>query len=251
LNKIVVYTSSFGKNHGVVPQKEIDGVDFICFTDEVSKVKGSWKPMLFKNSEVKNDHLKNRHSKLLPHLYFKEYEISIYIDNNYLIIGDLINLLDELKDFKMAIFDHNQSKDARDCVYDEYDAILELGKKKRNYKDDPIIMKKQLDFFIDQNYPKNNGLIFAAVLIRRHNDKQVISLMEDWWSMVSTKSKRDQLSFNYLAWKHNFIPNIINGDLRKGNPYFYYLAHARKNYTKKIILYKINRFFGIKMHPEN
>ena len=42
--------------------------------------------------------------------------------------------------------------------------------------------------------------------------------MEDWWKIVSTQSKRDQLSFNYVAWKNNFVPTIINGDLRRGNP---------------------------------
>ncbi|MCK5816176.1 MAG: DUF616 domain-containing protein [Flavobacteriaceae bacterium] len=248
MSKVVIYTSTFGKNHGVVPQKKMAGVDFICFTDDVSKVEGAWTPVLLKNDELDSNHLRNRHSKLLPHLYFKEYEISIYIDSNYLIIGDVLKLIAELKDFKMAIFDHNQADDARDCIYDEYDAILELGKKERAYKDDPKIMKEQLDFFRDQKYPKNNGLIFAAVLIRRHNDKEVIKMMEDWWNIVSSKSKRDQLSFDYIAWKNNFKPIILEGDLRKGNPYFYYLANARRSYTKKIILYKIFRFFGFKMH---
>ncbi|SNR15666.1 glycosyltransferase domain-containing protein [Tenacibaculum jejuense] len=249
MNKIVVYTGAFGDDFGFIPQKEIEGVDFFCFTDNVEKVKFPWKPIEL-ISDQKNGVLRNRHPKLLPHLYFQDYDISIYIDSNYLIIGDIKELLNSLgEDFKMGIFDHNQCEDKRDCVYDEYEAILELGKETGVYKDQPEVMKKQIDFFRSESYPENNGLIFAAVLIRKHNDPQVIKVMEDWWGFVSTKSKRDQLSFNYVAWKNNFVPTIINGDLRRGNPYFYFLCMARKNYIPKLIKYKIKRFFGIKKHP--
>ncbi|WP_299709574.1 glycosyltransferase domain-containing protein [uncultured Tenacibaculum sp.] len=249
MNKIVVYTGAFGKDYGFIPQKKIKGVDFVCFTDDVSKVKSPWKTLEVKDENFTN-HLSNRHAKLLPHLYFQNYDISIYIDSNYLIVGDILELLEQLgEDFKMGIFDHNQCDDKRNCVYKEHQAILKLGEERGTYKDDPEVMKKQMDFFKNEGYPEENGLIFAAVLIRKHNDPQVIKVMEDWWEMVSTKSKRDQLSFNYVAWKNNFTPTIINGDLRKGNPYFYFLASARKNYMPKFIKYKIKRFFGIKKHP--
>lgn len=250
MNKVVVYTATFGEKHGVVPQKKIEGVDFVCFTDALSKVKGAWKPILFDNDNVKSDHLKNRHIKLLPHLYFQNYETSIYIDSNYLVVNNVLDLLKDLGSFQMAIFDHNQCEDARDCIYDEYDAIIELGSKKGNYKDEPSIMKSQMDFFKSENYPRNNGLIFAAVLIRKHNNPEVIKLMEDWWSIVSTRSKRDQLSFDFVAWKNNFSPTVLNGDLRKKNAYFYYLGDNRRNYTKKMILYTIGSFFGLIKHPK-
>ncbi len=248
MNKIVVYTGAFGEGYGFVPQKKIEGVDFVCFTDSVKKVPYPWKPVELKDEKLSN-HLRNRHPKLLPHLYFKEYDISIYIDSNYLIVGDLNKLIHSLGDFKMGIFDHNQCDDKRDCVYDEHKAILKLGEERGTYKDAPEAMQKQIDLFTKEGYPRHNGLIFAAVLIRRHKDKQVIKVMEDWWEMVSTMSKRDQLSFNYVVWKNNFKPTIINGDLRKGNPYFYFLASARKSYTMKLLKYKLKKFFGIKKHP--
>ncbi len=249
MNKIVVYTGAFGDDYGFIPQKKIEGVDFFCFTDNVKKVQSPWKPLEVKDKNLTN-HLRNRHAKLLPHLYFQNYDISIYIDSNYLIIGDILELLDSLgEDFKMGIFDHNQCDDSRDCVYEEHKAILKLGEETGVYKDNPEAMKKQIEFFKNEGYPEHNGLIFAAVLIRKHNDEQVIKVMEDWWGFVSTQSKRDQLSFNYVAWKNNFKPTIINGDLRRGNSYFYYLCDARKDYIPKLIKYKVKRFFGIKKHP--
>ena len=231
-NKIVVYTGAFGKNYGLVPQKKIEGVDFFCFTDDASKIVSPWKPIELK-SDNPDEGRKNRHPKILPHLYFSEYEISIYIDSNYLIVGNIKKLLADLGDFKFAIFDHNQCSDKRDCVYDEYEALIELGEQRGIHKDSPEIMKKQIEFIKSEGYPKNNGLIFSAVLIRKHNDPKLIELSEKWWEMVSTMSKRDQLSFNYSAWKTGFTPTIIPGDLRKGNPYFYSLGFVKRNYTTR------------------
>lgn len=248
-NNIVIYTSAFGKKFGFIPQKKIKGVDFVCFTDDPSKIEKPWKP--YKTTiENENNSLLNRHSKILPHLYFENYDISIYIDSNYLITGDIHDLIKNLGDHKMAVFDHNQASDARDCIYEEHQAIIDLGNKLGKFKDNPEVMKTQMDFFKSQNYPEHNGLIFAAVLIRRHNDPEVIKVMEDWWHFVSTQSKRDQLSFNYVIWKNNFNPLIINGDLRKKNPYFYMLGDNRRNYLKKLIQYKLKKLFGL-IEPVN
>ena len=43
--------------------------------------------------------------------------------------------------------------------------------------------------------------------------------MEDWWTEIKYGSRRDQLSFNYIAWKNNFKFNYLEGDSRK-NEYF-------------------------------
>lgn len=45
------------------------------------------------------------------------------------------------------------------------------------FMDDPEIMKAQIERYKSENYPKNNGLIFSAVLIRRHHDPEVIKIM--------------------------------------------------------------------------
>ncbi|TKD62369.1 glycosyltransferase domain-containing protein [Flavobacterium sp. ASW18X] len=247
MNKIAIYTGAFGKNYGIIPQKKIPGADFFCFTDDKTKIKSPWKTI-----ELLSDHpdegRKNRHPKILPHLYFKDYDISVYIDSNYLIVGDIHELIQSLGNFKMAIFDHNQCDDKRDCVYDEFDALIKLGKERGSFKDAPEVMEKQIAFLKSENYPKNNGLIFSAVLVRKHNDPEVIKVMEDWWQMVSTRSKRDQLSFDYAAWKNNFKPSIISGDLRRGNPYFYFVSIAQKSYAYRLFKLKFKRLLGIRKY---
>jgi hypothetical protein len=64
-----------------------------------------------------------------------------------------------------------------------------------------------------------NGLITGMIILRRHNEPDSIQTMEDWWTEISYRSKRDQLSFNYCAWKNNLNLNYIPGDSRN-NEYF-------------------------------
>ena len=51
--------------------------------------------------------------------------------------------------------------------------------------------------------------------------------MEKWWNEVKYNSKRDQLSFNYVAWKQNLKFNYIDGDLRN-NEFFDHIGHTGK-----------------------
>ncbi len=37
--------------------------------------------------------------------------------------------------------------------------------------------------------------------------------MEEWWIELKYGSKRDQLSFPYVAWKNNLDFNFINEDI--------------------------------------
>ena len=43
--------------------------------------------------------------------------------------------------------------------------------------------------------------------------------MELWWEELKYNSKRDQLSFNYCAWKYKLKFNYMDGDSRN-NEYF-------------------------------
>ena len=88
-----------------------------------------------------------------------------------------------------------------------------------NYKDDPYLIQKQMTKYSMVGFPKDNGLITGMVILRRHNEKDCIETMEDWWTEIKYGSKRDQLSFNYCAWKNNLKFNYMDGDSRD-NEYF-------------------------------
>jgi len=69
-------------------------------------------------------------------------------------------------------------------------------------------------------------LICGGVIIRKHNESDCIKAMEDWWSEIKYHSKRDQLSFNYVAWKNDFKFNYLDGDIRD-NQYFNFIQHNK------------------------
>lgn len=245
-DRIVVYTAVFGSYSGLIPQPKTKNIDYICYTDQDIKAK-NWKVIKVK-LPVENDNTRsNRYFKILPHKHIAEnYKVSVYIDANVWTLKNINKLVEEkMQIAKMACFDHNQNAfGKRDCIYDEYQAILDFAKRNNEQKDDPEVMKKQMDRFKAEGYPENNGLITAPILIRKHFDVEVIALMETWWNVVLNESKRDQLSFNYAAWKNNFTSlSLIDGDVRTGNPWFYTIRH-RKSYTSKILKIKFKKAFG-------
>ena len=200
--KIVVYTSIFG------------GYDELHDSDIKSDM---WD--IVKCTPIYSDSNRNaKKYKVLPHRYLSEYDYSIWIDGNILIINDIRNLVNN---HKYQVFDHNQTVlDPRNCVYKEYDAIMQLGKQNGgNYKDNPKLMYNQINGYLKDGYPKNNGLATNPIILRNHNDIEVSTLMEAWWLEIKYGSRRDQLSFDYIAWKHNFKYTFLNGDSRR-NAYF-------------------------------
>lgn len=252
-NKKVIYTAIFGGYNGLIPQPNVPGFDFICFTDNSNLKAKPWKIVHVEPKFPDDLTRSNRHVKILPHLYLKNYELSIYIDGNMWILNNLNPLITQyLQDKKMAAFSHAFTiPDGRNCIYDEYQGILKLGEEEGYYKDDPKTMEKHIHKLREEGYPEKNGLIKGTVLLRRHHDTEVVKVMEDWWYMVKNYSKRDQLSFNYVAWKNNFEYATIPGDLRRGNPYVYWLGKHRKDWSKKLAKVKFKRKWGLIKIPKS
>ena len=232
--KKVVYTTIFGGYDDLVEPYYIpDGWDFICFTDADLK-SDVWK--IVKVKTFYNDNTRNaKQFKVLPHRHLSDYDYSIFIDGNMTIRNNPDELIDNyLSTSNIAFFDHNKNLlDPRDCIYKEAEVIFEFGKRNGNYKDNPELIRKQIQKYHNDGYPTNNGLITGMVIMRRHNEKDCIEVMEDWWTEIKYNSRRDQLSFNYVAWKSKANFNYLPGDSRD-NKWFVSLGkHTGKN--KKVV----------------
>ena len=209
--KKILYTTIFGEYDDVTKPQLPNDWDWKCFSEENSV-------------PLYSDNTRNaKKFKVLPHRYLQDYEYSIFIDGNMYVVGNIDELIEKyLSDSNIAFFDHrNNIMDPRDCIYDEYNAIMNLGKNdpNQNYKDNPQVMYDQVKRYQDEGYPSHNGLITGMVILRRHNEKDCIRVMEDWWTEIKYGSKRDQLSFNYVAWKNETKFNYMDGDSRN-NQYF-------------------------------
>jgi len=239
--KIAVYTAIFGGYEGLIPQPKIKGVEYHCFTDTPVKSR-SWIVHEIRPPCPGDNTRSARKIKILSHEYLHDFEHSIWIDGNYCVTGDIVALVNkELAECNMAVFDHSSTAiDSRDCVYDEYQAIVDMGKRTGSFKDNPEVMKKQIERYRAEGYPAHNGLVFSAVLLRRHNTDDVIRTMKRWWNELENNSKRDQLSFNYAAWKEKLSYSSIKVDLRK-NEWFYMIGIHRRNYTGKYFRFRLRR----------
>lgn len=222
--RIAVYTSIFGGYDNLIEdQFQMEGVDYICFTDRDIESK-TWK--VVKSTPIYNDPNRNaKKYKVLPHRYLKDYDWSVWIDGNIKIISDVRPLCN---DGVYKLYDHMQVFDKRNCIYDEAQAILNFGKINserypekgiKNWKDNPRLIVEQMNRYISEGYPKQNGLATTPIMVRSHHDEDVIKHNEDWWSEIKYNSKRDQLSFNYIAWKNDFNFVYLQGDSRN-NEYF-------------------------------
>jgi|TARA_B110000483_G_C17913401_1_gene433989 hypothetical protein len=210
--KIVVYTTIIGGYDTLnEPLVKPDGVDFICFTDRDIK-SDVWE--IRKVLPLYEDNTRTaRKYKVLPHRWFPNYDISIWLDGNKVIEGDILTYVNYLRDSDIALFDHMKCFDKRNCVYQEAMAIFSLGQEPgKVFKDNPHTIKSQMDRYIADGYPQNNGLSFTCGIVRYHN--RIIQTMEDWWTEIKHGSKRDQLSFDYAAWKNKLKFVYLPGDGR-------------------------------------
>ena len=236
-NKAVIYTAIVGDYDQLnEPEVKPAGCDFVCFTDQDIESE-TWE--VRKIDRQYGDSTRDaRMHKVLAHKYLFEYDVSIWVDGNIVVRGDVNELIDEyLGDVHMAIYDkRNNEWDPRDCVYEELDALLEIGERRGRHKDDPEVMKAQVERYRKEGYPEHNGMIISMIMFRRHNEQDVIEAMEMWWSEIEKGSRRDQLSYNYAVWKTGLEIIFLPGDSRD-NKYFKYVYHKRhqKSFLERVL----------------
>ena len=192
--RIVVYTAIFGDYDELEPPLFND-VDHICFTDQrLLKVPG-WQIRQVQElpaGSSQDDHVRlSRRLKLLPQKCLPEYQIWIWQDANLQIKRHPTDLVAEyLKCTDLATFQH----DRRGCIYQEAIACV------AGAKDSTDKIYRQVRRYEGERYPSGNGLIWSAMVIRR-NTPAVRAFNEVWWAELAKGSRRDQLSFNYVAWR--------------------------------------------------
>jgi hypothetical protein len=138
-------------------------------------------------------HRAARFHKINAHLVLPASEYSLWIDASIGIacpfpIPRLADLF--LGDCDLCVFRHH----ARRSVYEEAEVCAAYG------LDRPDIIDAQIARYRMEGLSATTGLIEAPVLLRRHTPA-IRAMNEAWWAEIVGGSRRDQLSFNYVAWK--------------------------------------------------
>lgn len=137
------------------------------------------------NFELENPRLTNRLFKILPHLFFEMYDLSLYFDANV----ELINIDEYINKYstnEFTLFKHNK----RDCLYKEAKECIFWNKDKKEN------LINQIRNYRNQGYEDNLGLYMGRVLLRKHNELKFFS--HNWWDHLNNFSIRDQISLAFL-----------------------------------------------------
>ena len=201
--KKVVYSIIIGDYDQISSFNKQEGFNYFLFTDTNCSNNTNWTiiPISKLIEKVNISGIKiTRYIKLFPHLFFKDYELSIYFDGSLILNGDLNELLLRILNptFNLYLLQHPQ----RNKVFQELSAVVFHKKETKEAVD--IIEKR----YVKINFPDNLGLTENCIIIRRHNKKDIIKLMEVWWNEIKNYSYRDQLSLNFAIWKLNLTIKI-------------------------------------------
>jgi hypothetical protein len=144
-------------------------------------------------SDLSDPHRISRFPKINAHLALPDATFSLWVDASIGIVaplplGRLVDLF--LGDSDICVFRHGQQQ----TVEEEAEICKWFG------LDRPETIDAQMGRYRAAGFPDEEPLAELPVILRRHSPA-MRAFNEAWWTEVVNGSRRDQLSFNYVAWK--------------------------------------------------
>jgi hypothetical protein len=222
-NKFCVYTVLIGEYEQLneQPISSQTAADFICFSDNKNLTSQTWNikyvEPIFPMDSVRS----SRWVKICPHRFLQEYDLSLYIDNSIILKKTPDDIYQDLmadKEIEMVLLKHN----SRETVLDEFIAVIQLQ------FDNINTVLEQLNAY-SLIYPDilNEKPFLSGFLLRRHNNRQIIQLMDEWAAHVFRYSRRDQLSLNYCLRNKKLNLRMIDMDVHNSEFFRYPVSIGR------------------------
>jgi hypothetical protein len=195
MGKVVVYSA-------IVGDIDLPRDDVLCFTDGFE-------------DRFSDPRLAAKMYKVLPHHFLPEdTQWSIWVDGNITLNVSPGWLIKQTYPREIGVFKHGE----RQCLYEEGRFCKKIGKGNPGKIDEQLIRYKEMGF------PKDSGLWFCGVLVRKHTER-IRRLNEEWWGHICRYSQRDQISF----------PVVFNGMMKTlptvpmhDNKYFKRPKHGKR-----------------------
>ena len=191
--KVIVYSCMIGNYDNVTSFNKQRGYDYILFTDQNIK-NTNWTVFPIPEEVLKlnvSDIKKQRYMKIHPHKFFKNYDLSLYIDPNYEITGDLDDyLINTLNPLDHIYIPHLQfGKGMKQAIDKAIEKKL----------DDVSLLKHVMDRYNQSKLLDKTGIVNAGLIIRKHHTEDCIKLMERWWEEVRDYSHVDNFAFDFAG----------------------------------------------------
>ena len=191
--KVIVYSCLIGNYDNVTSFNKQRGYDYILFTDQ--KINNTnWTIFPIPDEVLKlnvSDIKKQRYMKIHPHKFFKNYDLSLYIDPNYEITGDLDDyLVNTLNPLDHIYIPHLQfGKGIKQALQKAIEKKL----------DDVSLLNQVMERYNKSKILGKTGIVNAGLIIRKHHTEDCIRLMEKWWEEVRDYSHVDNFAFDYAG----------------------------------------------------
>jgi hypothetical protein len=211
MKRLAVYTAIFGGKDSFSEPLRGD-FDFVLFTDRAPGATAAIvkeMPLPVPDEPTRSARL----VKSLAHVFLPEYEYTVWVDGSFR-MKKAIDIEALLVDSNLAIYAHPH----RNCSYAEAGTVLTMA------LDIPSLVENQMTAYRAAGYPEKHGLAATGILMRRNLAPDVVRFNRAWWEEIRTGSRRDQLSFGYVAWEQGFRYSTIPGNVYD-NDYFLYKGH--------------------------
>ena len=199
-SELIVYTAFTGDYDSI---KEVefkdDNTRYVCFTQNPNLESDTWEFIQMEDSILDDNRIAKQY-KVFPHKYFPDYKYSFWIDASFKLVGSIREYVSRYINSAMLTVVHPE----RDCIFDEAASSVQFPRYS-NYS-----IQKQVNKYLNDGMPLHYGLPSLGALFRKHNDPQIMDLMEKWWREIINFTNQDQLSFTYLMWKNNFHPSVAS-----------------------------------------
>lgn len=229
MKKICIYTCITGDYDDLKELKQTEvGIDYFCFTNN-DKIKSNTWNVVYIEDNTLNNHMLSRKIKMLGHPMINQYDICVWIDANVVIRSSILDFLNQgcdLEQYDFVAFQHEE----RNCIYEEGLACVKLRREKKE------IIETQLQFYEEQQFPKQFGLCEMTVFVKKPKNELVQKTMNLWFDMIQKYSKRDQMSFMYAIYKTGLPIQVLQIPV-KDNKWFFRETHKRPVETKNYRLY--------------
>lgn len=203
---VAVYTAIFGGYDTLAPAQFPD-VPHYCFTNDPQGAE-DWQEIVVAGSGK----LGALAYKTQPHEWLG-HDVVIWQDGCGMLKQHPERIAGLLGENDIAAFAHP----SRECVYQEAEAAIELGKAPED------VVSKQVRYLKQLGYPRCNTLHATGLVVRRQTSI-IKELNQEWWSQCEVFSSRDQLSFDCALWKQWLDITTIPGNLWE-NPYIDFRGH--------------------------
>lgn len=196
-------------------------IDYVLFTDNTEINSQHWqiRPVPEKLAGMNNIFV-NRYIKFHPAELFPEYDYSVYVDGNIVVISDVRNMINRLNDSTgLALHRHS----SRRCIYKEA-KVCRIAR-----KGDPEKMDAQMKKYREEGMPADFGMFEGNIILSDLKNPESEKLLSAWWDeFKASESMRDQISLPYVIWKSGYKFSdigFLGGSMFK-NPKFRKADHS-------------------------